>query len=142
RAITKEAYPHATINVERIRWPERKLKTIRYNLEATYNGIYGKVVSRIEGLKLAPYRLETYKKQGVARDQFEEGREEALVGIFKSRYLKRFESSVDAFRISIRRALEFLETFESYVLEGKVINSASFQKAMRFLTHEDEEDDA
>ncbi len=49
---------------------------------------------------------------------------------------------MDAFRISVRRALEFLETFESYILEGKVLNSASFQKAMRFLTHEDEEDDA
>ena len=42
----------------------------------------------------------------------------------------------------MRRALEFLETFESYILDGKVLNSASFQKAMRFLTREDEEDDA
>src|SRR5205807_9932450 len=142
RPFIKEAYPHATINGERIHWPERKLKTIRYNLEATYQGIYGKVVSRIEGLKLAPYRLETYKKQGVARDQFEEGREEALVGIFKSRYLKRFESSVEAFRVSVRRALEFLETFESYILEGKVLDSTNFQKALRFLIREDEEDDA
>jgi PLD-like domain len=142
RPFIKEAYPNATIKGHPISWPERKLKTIRYNLEATYGGIYDKLVNRIEGLKLAPYRLETYKKQGIIRDQFEEGREEALVGIFKSRYLKRFESSVDAFRISIRRALEFLETFESYILDGKVLDSASFQKAMRFLAREDEEDDA
>jgi len=142
RPFIKEAYPNATIKGEPIRWPERKLKTIRYNLETTYSGIYDKVVSRIEGLRMAPYRLETYKKQGIARDQFEEGREEALVGIFKSRYLKRFESSVDAFRISVRRALEFLETFESYILEGKVLDSSSFQKAMCFLSREDEEDDA
>src|SRR5437016_152223 len=142
RPFIKEAYPNATIKGHPISWPESKLKTIRYNLEATYGGIYEKLVNRIEGLKLAPYRLETYKKQGITRDQFKEGREEALVGIFKSRYLKRFESSVDAFRISIRRALEFLETFESYVLEGKELNSASFQKAMRFLAREDEEDDA
>src|SRR5258706_758205 len=142
RPFIKEAYPNATIKGEPISWPERKLKTIRYDLESTYGGIYDKLVNRIEGLKLAPYRLETYKKQGVKRDQFEEGREEALVGIFKSRYLKRFESSVDAFRISIRRALEFLETFESYILEGKVMNSTGFQKAMRFLASEDEEDDA
>lgn len=142
RPFIKEAYPNATIKGEPIRWPERKLKTIHYNLETTYRGIYDRVVSRIEGLRMAPYRLETYKKQGVVRDQFEEGREEALVGIFKSRYLKRFESSVDAFRISVRRALEFLETFESYILEGKVLDSSSFQKAMRYLSREDEEDDA
>jgi superfamily II DNA or RNA helicase len=142
RPFIKLAYPNATIKGEKISWPERKLKTIRYNLEATYSGIYKLIVSRIESLRLTPYRLETYKKQGVNRDQFEEGREEALVGIFKSRYLKRFESSIDAFRISVRRALEFLETFESYLMEDKVLDSASFQKAMRFLAREDEEDDA
>ncbi len=142
RPFIKEAYPHATIKGKPLSWPERRLKTIRYDLESTYGGIYDKLVHHIEGLKLAPYRLETYKKKGVSRDQFEEGREEALVGIFKSRYLKRFESSVDAFRISVRRALEFLETFESYVLEGKVLDSASFQRALRFIAREDEEDDA
>ncbi len=142
RPFIKEAYPNATIKGQPIHWPERRLKTIRYDLEATYGGIYDKIVARIESLRLAPYRLETYKKQGIRRDQFEEGREEALVGIFKSRYLKRFESSVEAFRISVRRALHFLETFESYILEGKVLDSASFQKAMRYLSREDEEDDA
>src|SRR5713226_7072740 len=142
RPFIKEAYPNATIKGQPISWPDRRLKTIRYNLEATYGGIYEKIVNRVDGLKLAPYRLETYKKQGISRDQFEEGREEALVGIFKSRYLKRFESSVDAFRISMRRALQFLETFESYILDGRVLDSASFQKAMRYLAREDEEDDA
>ncbi|HLJ33525.1 MAG TPA: helicase-related protein, partial [Ktedonobacteraceae bacterium] len=142
RPFIKEAYPNATIKGQPINWPERRLKTIRYNLETTYDGIYDRIVSRVEGLKMAPYRLETYKKQGIQRDQFEEGREEALVGIFKSRYLKRFESSVEAFRISVKRALQFLETFESYILEGKVLDSASFQRAMRFLASEDEEDDA
>ncbi len=142
RPFIKQAYPNATIKGLPIKWPERRLKTIRYNLEATYAGIYQKVVSSIERLSLAPYRLETYKKSGIERDQFEEGREEALVGIFKSRYLKRFESSIDAFRISVRRALEFLETFESYILDGTVLDSSSFQKAMRFISSEDDEDDA
>ncbi len=142
RPFIKQAYPNATIKGQPMHWPERLLRTVRYDLEATYGGIYDTIVARVEGLTLAPYRLETYKKQGVRRDQFEQGREEALVGIFKSRYLKRFESSVDAFRISVRRALEFLETFESYILEGKVLDSSSFQKVMRFLAREDEEDDA
>ncbi len=78
----------------------------------------------------------------MVRDEFEEGREAALIGIFKSRYLKRFESSVDAFRISVRRALAFVKTFEEFVLDGKVLDSRSFEKAMRFLAREDEEDDA
>ncbi len=142
RPFIKSAYPNATIKGKPIHWPERHLQTVRYDLEATYSGIYEALVSRIEDLRLAPYRLETYKEKGVTRNEFEEGREEALAGIFRSRYLKRFESSVDAFRISVRRALEFLETFESYILDGRVLDSTSFQKAMRYLAREDEEDDA
>ena len=54
RPFIKEAYPNATIKGEPIRWPERRLKTIRYDLEATYGGIYDKLVNRIETLRLAP----------------------------------------------------------------------------------------
>ncbi|MGI8551456.1 MAG: helicase-related protein [Dehalococcoidia bacterium] len=142
RPFIKLAYPNATIQGNSIRWPERKLKTIRYDLEATYGGIYDTIVKSIESLRLAPYRLESYKKKDANRDEWKEGRGEALAGIFKSRYLKRFESSVDAFRISVRRALEFLETFDTYLADQKVLDSADFQRALRFLAVEDDEDDA
>ena len=141
RAFVRTNYPEAMIDGRKITWPERRLKTVRYDLESTYGGIYDKVVAAIEDLRLATYQLETYKKAGVARDEFEQGREEALAGIFRSRYLKRFESSVDAFRISVRRALEFTKTFESYLLDGRLLDSASFQKAMRYLSREDEEEE-
>ena len=141
RAFVRKNYPEAMIDGRKITWPERRLKTVRYDLESTYGGIYDKVVAAIENLRLATYQLETYKKAGVARNEFEQGREEALAGIFRSRYLKRFESSVDAFRISVRRALEFTKTFESYLLDGRLLDSASFQKAMRYLSREDEEEE-
>ena len=96
----------------------------------------------VDSLNLAPYNLEGFKKKDVEVDDFEAGREQALVGIFKSRYLKRFESSVEAFRISIRRALAFLQTFESYMLDGKLLKSSDFHKALRYLEREDLEDDA
>lgn len=142
RPFIRAAYPEATIRGTRIHFPQRRLKTIRYDLEATYAGIYDEVVSGIESLKLAPYNLEAYKKVGVEVDEFEAGREQALVGIFKSRYLKRFESSIEAFRISVRRALAFLKTFESYILGGRLLKSSDFHKALRYLAREDEEDDA
>ena len=78
RAFVRKTYPEAMIRGKRINWPERQLKTIRYNLESTYSGIYDRVVEAVEGLHLAPYQLETYKKAGVERDTFEQGREEAL----------------------------------------------------------------
>ena len=142
RPFIRKAYPDATIRGKKISFPERKLRTVRYDLEATYKGIYDEVVTGVESLKLAPYNLEAFKKKDVKVDEFEAGREQALVGIFKSRYLKRFESSVEAFRISIRRALAFLKTFESYVLDGRLLQSSDFQKALRYLNREDEEDDA
>jgi len=142
RPFIRKAYPEATIEGKRIHFPDRKLKTVHYDLEATYAGIYDEVVSGIQSLKLAPYSLENYKRAGVEVDKFEEGREIALVGIFKTRYLKRFESSIEAFRISVRRALAFLKTFESYVLDGRLLKSSDFQKALSYLSREEEEDDA
>jgi len=142
RPFIRKAYPEAMLNGERIRFPDRKLKTVKYGLEATYRGIYDEIVSGIESLRMAPYNLEDYKKADVQKDEMEAGREQALVGIFKSRYLKRFESSVDAFRVSVRRALEFLKTFESYILDGRLLRSSDFHKALSYLSREDEEDDA
>ncbi|MBI5119056.1 hypothetical protein HZA56_21540 [Candidatus Poribacteria bacterium] len=151
RPFIRQAYPEAIIRKrnaageieeQKVCFPERRLKTIRYDLEATYEGIYNEIVSAIEDLKLAPYNLESYKKEGVKVDEFEQGREQALVGIFKSRYLKRLESSIEAFKISVHRALEFQQTFESYILDGKVLRSSDFHRAFRFISCEDEEDDA
>ena len=142
RPFIRKAYPDATIRGERIRFPERQLKTERYDLEATYGGIYEQIVAGIDSLRLAPYNLEDFKKREAEKDKFEAGRQEALVGIFKSRYLKRFESSVDAFRISVRRALQFLKTFESYLLGHKLVRSTDFHRLARYVAREDEEDDA
>lgn len=143
RHFIRKAYPEATICGKKIHFPKRQLKTVEYNLEAAYKGIYDDIVDGIESLKLAPYNLENkeYKKADKI-DEFEAGREQALVGIFKSRYLKRFESSIHAFRISVRRALAFLKTFESYILDGRLLRSSDFQKALQYLEPESEEDDA
>ena len=45
RAFIRSAYPEATIDGKKIHLPERNLKTVRYNLEATYAGIYDEIVS-------------------------------------------------------------------------------------------------
>lgn len=142
RPFIRRAYENATINGQPIKWPERRLKTVHYNLEKTYDGIYEDIVARIESLHLAHYSLEQYKRDETKRDEFELGRQQALVGIFKSRLLKRFESSIEAFRISIRRALEFIKTFDTYLDEGRLLDSTAFREAMRYLEVEDEEDDA
>jgi SNF2 family DNA or RNA helicase len=136
RQFIQRAYPEATIRGKKVTWPKRQLRTAQYDLAAAYEGFYEKIVERIEGLHLAHYNLETYKV-GQLQDEWELGRQVALVGIFKSRYLKRLESSIDAFRISIRRGLEFVKTFDEYLQDNIVLDAASFQAAMRLLEDDD-----
>ncbi len=137
RQFIQRAYPEATIRGKKVTWPKRQLRTVEYNLEAAYEGFYQQIVRRIEALNLAHYNLESYKLSEKP-DDWELGRQVALVGIFKSRFLKRLESSIDAFRISIRRGLEFVKTFDEYLQDNIILDAASFQNAMRLL----EEDDA
>jgi SNF2 family DNA or RNA helicase len=55
RQFIKKTYPEAKIGDKIIRFPERKLGTIRYDLESTYRGIYEKIFSGIEALNLVPF---------------------------------------------------------------------------------------
>ena len=144
RPYIRAAYPNATIKGKPVAFPDRRLHTVDYDLGATYGGLYDEIVAAIDALSLAPYKLEAYKKKSAITDEeqhkLEEGREEGLVGIFKTRFLKRLESSIEAFRLSLRRALTFEETYKDYLLDRKVVSSKDFQKAMRFLARDEEDD--
>jgi hypothetical protein len=144
RPYIRLAYPNATINGEPVRFPDRKMRTIDYSLGETYAGLYGEIVSAVEGLSLAPYQLESYRRPETITDKqeydWETGRELGFVGIFKTRFLKRLESSVEAFRRSLHWALTFEETYLEYLLDRKVVNSTDFRKAMSFLEFEADDD--
>jgi len=141
RQFIKKAYPEATIDGKKIHFPDRKLVTIKYDLEGTYAGIYEKVVRGIEHLVLAPYDLEAYKADPATQDKMQIGRGRALVGIFKSRYLKRLESSVAAFRISVFRLMEYMLTFRHYILANVLLEPTEFWKLLGTIER-DLEDDA
>ena len=69
------------------------------------------------------------------------GRGQALIGIFKSRYLKRLESSVAAFRISVFRLMEYLLTFRHYIHGNVLLEPTDFWKLLGTIER-DLEDDA
>jgi hypothetical protein len=141
RQFIKQAYPDATIDGKKIHFPDRKLVTVTYDLEGTYGGIYRRVVHGIERLVLSPYDLETYKADPATQDPLQIGRGQALVGIFKSRYLKRLESSVAAFRISVFRLMEYMLTFRHYIQEHVHLEPVDFWKLLSCI-EKDIEDDA
>ena len=144
RPYIRAAYPNATIKGKPVVFSERKLHSVSYSLGSTYGGLYDEIVAAIEGLTLAPYKIESYKKKEAIKDdqdhKWEEGREIALVGIFKTRFLKRLESSIESFRLSLRRALTFEETYLDYLLDGKLVTSRDFQKVIRFLSRDEEDE--
>jgi superfamily II DNA or RNA helicase len=144
RPFIRAAYPNATINGKPVRFPDRKLRTVKYSLGATYAGLYDEIVAAVDHLSLAPYKLETYRKPETVLDvldhEWEQGREQGFVGIFKTRFLKRLESSVEAFRLSLHRALTFESTYLDYLLDGKVVSSRDFHKAVRFLERDAEDE--
>src|SRR5260370_18068364 len=111
RPYIRAAYPNATIRGKPVAFPNRRLHTVTYDLGATYGGLYDEIVAAIDSLSLAPYKLEAYKKKSAIRNEeqhkFDEDREEELVGIFKTRFLKRLESSIQSFLLSLRLALTF-----------------------------------
>src|SRR3972149_5551364 len=61
RPYIRVAYPNATINGKPVRFPDRKLRTVKYKLGETYGGLYDDIVSAIDHLSLAPYKIETYR---------------------------------------------------------------------------------
>jgi len=129
RSHIKENYPNATINGQPIRWPERSLHTQHYSLAAVYGRrFYRTIRDGIGSLHLAPFCVDTYRRSGTEADVFLVGRQQALVGIFKSLYLKRLESSVQAFRISIDRARGFLRAYRDQLAEGRLLSARDFRR--------------
>ncbi len=114
-----------------IRFPERRLAAIEYDLTGTYDGFYAEVAAAVEALKLAAYNVEAYRKDKDEESREIEARNNALIGIMKTTFLKRLESSLTAFEISVRRAAAFQQRFfDVLVKEGRLLDSPSYRRIL------------
>jgi superfamily II DNA or RNA helicase len=128
-----------------IHFPERRLYSVNYDLAATYDGFYEKIVSRIESLALISFNIEQYRKGEIDKEvERVQQYSSALIGILKTLYLKRLESSLTAFEISIRRQQQFQERFyDTLVNHDRLLDAATNRRllaleAMQDDTSEDE----
>ncbi|WP_156113837.1 helicase-related protein [Meiothermus ruber] len=137
RQFVKQEFPEAVINGEPVRFPRRELHTERYDLEAIYPDLYKQVAVRFEELILAAYNPEAFLERPTDKEELERQRNEALIGLIKSLLLKRFESSVEAFRISLRRQIAFHERFIEELMHGHLLSSADYR---RLIALENEEE--
>ena len=152
RPFIRKYYPHAKIDGEPIRFPERKLNIIRYNLDDTYQGIYEECSKTIENLILASYNIESYRKEtkGIKLDLFDGlketllskgwkekdvndylmklGRNESVIGILKVLLLKRLESSIEAFKVSLKWLIDFQKMFIEVFDRGRLLDREAYRK--------------
>ncbi|MBZ0276214.1 MAG: helicase, partial [Anaerolineae bacterium] len=124
-----------------IRFPERRLHSVDYELETTYDGFYDKIVARIENLALISFNIEEFRKAEEGDKEVERVRQysSALIGILKTLYLKRLESSLTAFEVSIRRQQEFQERFyDLLVNHERLLDSATNRRLLALQALEDD----
>jgi len=136
-------YPDATIGGKKIIFPERRLENMNYELDQAYKGMYKQISDIITyELKMPYYRILKYKRveKLTQEEEWALNRMIALEGIFRTILLKRLESSVEAFRISIRRHVRFLEKLKCCLKEGKLLSKESYNKIFgRYIMLSDEE---
>jgi len=114
-----------------LRFPEHEIpEAITYSLEALYSGIYKEVIKAIEGLTFAVYKLEDYGVDTGERDTEARVRQrnETLIGIMRTIFLKRMESSVVALTSTVRSQVQYLDTFLSRLETGRVLTPKLAQK--------------
>lgn len=98
-------------------FPDRKPPQVAdYSIRATYGRlleIFEAAFSRSNPLFTLPmyYPLAWYKGPDQSIDKFEQGRQQQVVGLIRTQFLKRFESSVAAFELSCDRLLQKLLAF-------------------------------
>ncbi|MEM3909967.1 helicase-related protein [Metallosphaera sp.] len=129
RQFIKENYNEFTLNGEKLKFPTRELKKVEYSLtDILGENFYRKVYSLIEELHLVPYNIERYNQ---LNDKEEVERLENVVYLQRLILLKRFESSVEAFRRSLKDLRDLLKGSKSMIERNLVPDKDAIRKAFR-----------
>lgn len=112
---------------------------------------YDKLDEEISEYKLAIFRPSQYVKDehsnryqdttGVANFS-QEARERYLIGMMKVNFLKRLESSVCAFRISMKRTIDKIETLENKIADFKRLEKTNLELRFEAEIEGEENDEA
>jgi hypothetical protein len=112
-----------------IRFPRPVASSIGYDLDAVLPGFFARLEEILmpeDGrplLRMARYQPERYRAGGGDADE-----DTALVGLLRSALLKRFESSAEAFRRTLRRMIKEHERFLDALARGRVVRKEFFQE--------------
>jgi hypothetical protein len=121
RQHVQRYYPGETVQTVdgplEIRFPEAHLLPVAYSCEALMPGFFAAVAAAVDhDLTLARYRPDAYRSAGGA----DAASQEALAGLLRSQLLKRFESSVFAFRRTLEKLISGHDAFLRLLASGRV----------------------
>ena len=154
RRHIREHWPDAQINGRKLIFPDRKLTTIKYNINKVYDGLYDRLRLLIEppnpkqgkndGLCYARYGLIDYvdpamRSKSPYSDLARAGLR--LSGLMRSLLFKRLESSVEAFRCTVTHLLESHRLFLALLEEGKISAGEDVEPLLKDLEEGDAEDE-
>ncbi|HOK79626.1 MAG TPA: helicase-related protein [bacterium] len=164
RQFIKKLYPDAKIDGEPVKFPERLLYTIKYKLTDVYFGLYDECIKVIESLSLASYNVQEFRKEIFNRrlQKFEEireflkkqgwldkniqnylmeiGRNQAVIGLLKILLLKRLESSIESFKISVKNLIDFQRKFLELIEKNRILDKESYRKFLQFQSEDENQE--
>ena len=111
-------------------FPEPKALSVRYKLDSLMPGLFDTIESYLDPenaavLSFARYKADAYLK---IPNPEEERTAHAVTGLLLSGLLKRFESSTQAFRISVNRMVYQHKEFLKALRKGLVVSTAFFKE--------------
>jgi len=135
RKFVEKYYPNSTIEGKPLRFPKRKLEPEVYSIENSYPGVYDAVYHLLRQLQFAKYGLWHYvipAKQYVSPYSELQQAGRNLRGLMRILLFKRFESSVQAFRLTLERLrhthVNFLTTLDAgYIPAGEEAEELLFE---------------
>lgn len=127
RSYIKEIYKDDKINDQPIKFPAHQYSPIQYSLTDLFGNIFEKVLNNIRDLTMAPYGIDLYRAD-ITEEQKKKHRAAAHLQIIL--LLKRFESSVEAVRISLENKVNLYRYIGKIFDEGKILRVRDFNSIM------------
>ena len=131
RQFVKKHYASDTIsgpdgNPQPIEFPIPQAITVRYNLDEQLPGFFDRLEQALDPeneskINFVRYMPESYL---LDKDELDDARAHALVGLLRSGLLKRFESSVYAFRKTVEKMVHEHKLFLNALAAGHVVKTA------------------
>ena len=127
RSYIKDVYKDDKIGDKEISFPEHQYSAIEYSLSDLFGNIFQKILDEISQLTMAPYGIGRYDRNLSAEEQ-SKFRAAAHLQVYL--LLKRFESSLEAVRISLGNKVELYRRIKGVLDEGRILRVRDFNKIM------------